>query len=103
MIDKSKTIEYMLINEKARYEAIKAVSACIQHIFITIIICFTLIACAYMYFVVPVEQIEIDNGSNAVIEVTLDKGSNIWQQNANVVAVVAVVVKNKNHVGNKKI
>lgn len=29
MIDKDKTIEYMLINEKARYEAIKAVSACI--------------------------------------------------------------------------
>ena len=52
----------MLINEKARYEAI-----------------------------------------NAVIEATLDKGSNIWQQNANVVAVVAVVVKNKNHAGNKKI
>ena len=56
-----------------------------------------------MYFVVPVEKIEIDNGSNAVIEVTLDKGSNIWQQNANVVALVAVVVKNKNHAGNKKI
>lgn len=29
MIDKDKTIEYMLINEKARYEAIKAVSACV--------------------------------------------------------------------------
>ena len=85
----------MLINEKARYKAIKAVSTCIKYIFITIIICLTLIACAYMYFVVPVE--EIDNGSNAVIEATLDKGSNIWQQNANVVAVVAVVVKNKNH------
>ena len=54
-----------------------------------------------MCFVVPVE--EIDNGSNAVIEITLDKGSNIWQQNANVVAVVAVVVKNKNHAGNKNI
>ena len=52
----------MLINEKARYEAI-----------------------------------------NAVIEDTLDKRSNIWQQNANVVAVVAVVVKNKNHARNKKI
>ena len=40
---------------------------------------------------------------NTVIEATLDKRSNIWQQNANVVAVVAVVVKNKNHAGNKKI
>ena len=56
-----------------------------------------------MYFVVPVEKIEIDNASNAVIESILDKRSNIWQQNANVVAVVAVVVKNKNHAENKKI
>ena len=56
-----------------------------------------------MYFVVPVEKIEIDNSSNTVIEAILDKRSNIWQQNANVVAVVAVVVKNKNHAGNKKI
>lgn len=103
MIDKDKTIEYILINEKARYEAIKAVSTCTKHIFITFIICLTLITCAYIYFVVPVEDIEIDNGSNAVIEATLDKGSNIWQQNANVVAVVAAVVKNKNHAGNKKI
>lgn len=56
-----------------------------------------------MYFVVPVKKIEIDNGSNSVIETILDKRSNIWQQNANVVAVVAVVVKSKNHAGNKKI
>ena len=54
MIDKDKTIEYLLINEKARYEAINAVSACVKHILITTIICLTLIACAYMYFVVPV-------------------------------------------------
>lgn len=79
MINKDKTIEYLLINEKSRYEAIKAVSACVKHILITIIICLTLIACAYMYFVVPIEEIEIDNGSNAVVESTLDKGSNIWQ------------------------
>ena len=55
-----------------------------------------------MYFVVPVEKIEIDNGSNSIIESILDKRSNIWQQNANVVAVVAVVVKNKNHEDIKK-
>lgn len=68
MINKDKTIEYLLINEKARYEAIKAVSACIKHIFITIIICLTLISCAYMYFVVPVEEevYTVDNGSQIV-------------------------------------
>lgn len=30
MINKDKTIDYLLINEKARYEAIKAVSACVN-------------------------------------------------------------------------
>ena len=39
---------------------------------------------------------------NSVIKATLDKRSNIWQQNANVVVVVAVVVKNKNHAGKKR-
>lgn len=80
MIDKDKTIEYLLINEKARYEAIKAVSACVKHICITIIICLTLIACAYMYFVVPVEEVEVDNGSNAVLHTNVDNGSNVWQE-----------------------
>lgn len=81
MIDKDKTIEYLLINEKARYEAIKAVSACVKHICITIIICLTLIACAYMYFVVPVETEEISvSGDNtqAVLNNSLDRGSNLW-------------------------
>ena len=30
MINKDKTIEYLLINEKARYEAIKAVSTYVK-------------------------------------------------------------------------
>lgn len=68
MIDKDKTIEYLLINEKARYEAIKAVSTCVKHILITIIICLTLITCAYMYFVVPVEEevYTAENGSQII-------------------------------------
>lgn len=79
MIDKDKTIEYLLINEKARYEAIKAISTCVKHICIAIIICLTLIACAYMYFVVPVEEIEVDNGSHAVLNTNVDNGSQVWQ------------------------
>ena len=68
MINKDKMIEYMLINEKARYEAIKSISACVKHIFITIIICLTLIACTYMYFVVPIEEevYTADNGSQII-------------------------------------
>ena len=75
MIKQDKMIEYLLINEKARYEAIKAVSACIKHICISIIICLTLIACAYMYFVVPVEETEIyaDNGTQIVTESSIGR------------------------------
>ena len=80
MIKQDKMIEYLLVNEKARYEAIKAVSACVKHICISIIISLTLIACAYMYFVVPVEEVEVDNGSNAVLHTNVDNGSNVWQE-----------------------
>lgn len=79
MIKQDKMIEYLLMNEKARYEAIKAVSACVKHICITIIICLTLIACAYMYFVVPVEDILVDGNSKVVMESTIDNGSQVWQ------------------------
>lgn len=81
MISKDKIIEYTLMNEKARYEAFKALTTAVKHIVIALLICATLIACAYMYFVVPVEEetAVIDNGSKAVIQATLDNGSNVWQ------------------------
>ena len=68
MIEQDKMIEYMLANEKARYEAFKALSAAFKHIVITLLLCATLIACAYMYFVVPVEEevLTADNGSQIV-------------------------------------
>lgn len=81
MIEQDKMIEYMLANEKARYEAFRALSVAFKHIVITLLLCATIIACAYMYFVVPVEEetAVIDNGSKAVIQATVDNGSNIWQ------------------------
>lgn len=81
MIEKDKMIEYMLQNEKARYEAFRALSVAFKHIVIALLLCVTIIACAYMYFVVPVEEetAVIDNGSKAVIQATLDNGSNVWQ------------------------
>lgn len=80
-INKDKVIEYMLANEKARYEAVKAVSGTIKHIVITLTICITLVICAYMYFVVPAEEEEliIDGNSKVVMENNLNNGSNIWQ------------------------
>lgn len=68
MISKDKIIEYTLINEKARYEAFKALTVAAKHIVITLLLCITLIACAYMYFVVPAEEeiLTADNGSQIV-------------------------------------
>lgn len=68
MISKDKIIEYQLINEKARYEAIKAITACFKSIVITLFLCITVIVCCYMYFVVPVEEevLTADHGSQIV-------------------------------------
>lgn len=79
MITKDKLIEYHLANEKARYEAIKAITTSFKQVLIALIVCITLIACAYMYFVVPVEEIEVDNGSHAVLNTNVDNGSQVWQ------------------------
>lgn len=79
MISKDKIIEYQLINEKARYEAIKALTVAVKHICIVLIVCITLIACAYMYLVVPVEEITVDGSSKAAIQTTVDNGSQLWQ------------------------
>lgn len=77
MITKDKLIEYHLANEKARYEAIKAITTSFKHIFISLIICITLIVCCYMYFVVPVEEevYTADNGSQ-IIEASTIGGNN---------------------------
>lgn len=68
MIEKDKMIEYMLANEKARYEAFRALSVAFKHIVITLLLCITLISCAYMYFVVPVEEdtMVVTNGSQMI-------------------------------------
>jgi len=75
MISKDKIIEYQLINEKARYEAIKAITACFKSIVITLFLCVTVIVCAYMYFVVPVEESEVyaDNGTQIVAESSIGR------------------------------
>jgi len=68
MIEQDKMIEYMLANEKARYEAFRALSVAFKHIVITLLLCATIIACAYMYFVVPVEDdtMVVTNGSQMI-------------------------------------
>ena len=42
-----------------------------------------------MYFVIPVEEIKVDNNSKAVLNMSVDNRSTVWQQN--VVGAVLVV------------
>ena len=67
-MDKDTLVEYHLANEKARYEAIRAITVAFRNICITILLCITVLACAYMYFVVPVEEetFTADHGSQIV-------------------------------------
>lgn len=72
-------VEYMLANEKARYKAIKAITKCVKHIAIALIVSIAVVLCCYFYFVVPVEEVEVNNGSNAVLNTNIDNGSEVWQ------------------------
>lgn len=78
-MNKDRVIEYMLANEKARYEAVKALSGTIKHILITLIIAVAVCVCFYMYYVVPVEEITVDGNSKVVMESNITNGSNVWQ------------------------
>jgi len=79
MITKDKLIEYHLANEKARYEAIKAITTSFKQVLIALIVCLTMIICMYMYFVVPVEEVVVDGNSKAAIHNTIDNESTLWQ------------------------
>lgn len=72
-MNKDKVLEYMLANEKARYDANKELYKTVKSISITIIICLTISICFFMYFVVPVEEETsiADNGSQVVVHSTV--------------------------------
>ena len=78
-MDNDKIIAYLLENERKRYEHAKEFQKTIRWCFMTLILCLTIVACSYMYFVVPAEEVEVDNGSKAVIHTTVDNGSGVWQ------------------------
>lgn len=74
-MNKDKVLEYMLANEKARYDANKELYKTIRSIIITVIVCLTISVCFFMYFVVPVEEevMTADNGSQIVSESIIGK------------------------------
>ena len=76
---KDQIIEYHLKNEQARYEANKEWYKAIKHYLIAFFICITLLACCYMYFVVPVDEdvFTTSTGNQILVE------SNIGRDNRN--------------------
>lgn len=78
MTDKD-IIPYILENERKRYEYAKELQKTLRWAILGFLLAVTIIACSYMYFVVPMEEVEVDNGSKAVIHTTVDNGSNVWQ------------------------
>ena len=72
-MENDKIIAYLLENERKRYEHAKEFQKTIRWIGSLFILCATIIACCYMYFVVPVEEdiSYADNGSQIVQSSTI--------------------------------
>lgn len=67
-MENDKIIAYLLENERKRYEHAKEFQKTIRWCFIMFFLCVTIIACSYMYFVVPVEEdtMVVTNGSQMI-------------------------------------
>lgn len=72
---KDDIIKYQLDNEKLRYEHATEFQKTIRHTIVTLLICLTLCACFFMYFVVPVEEesYETNTGNQIVVESEIGK------------------------------
>ena len=67
-MDNDKIIAYLLENERKRYEHAKEFQKTLRWLGVMFFLCITIIACSYMYFVVPIEEevLTADNGSQIV-------------------------------------
>ena len=70
---KDKITEYLLENERLRYQYAKELQKTLRWAILAILGAITIIACSYMYFVVPVEEeyAVADNGSQVVVHSTV--------------------------------
>lgn len=78
MMTENEMVEYFVKTKIAEYEAIKSRNKT----FMTLIICAAIVACVYIIFGLAKETKELElSGDNnkAVIQSTLDNGSNIWE------------------------
>lgn len=87
-MEKEQIIQYLILNEKARYEAEKekqktltAILETLRYIVISLVIGATIGFCFHTYFGKPAKtsEIEITGDSSAAIGNILDNGSELWQ------------------------
>lgn len=74
---KDQIIEYHLKNEQARYEAEKEKQKTFRFVFVTSLICVTILSCFWIYFGLSVEEqvLDVSNGSQYIAD-TLIEGDN---------------------------
>lgn len=78
-MENDKIIAYLLENERKRYEHAKEFQKTVRWCFIMLFLCVTIIACSYMYFVVPVEEeIAVADNSGQVVASSTIGGDNIY-------------------------
>jgi len=67
-MDNNQMMLYMLENERKRYECAKELQKTLRWAILSVLASITLIACSYMYFVVPVEEdtMVVTNGSQMI-------------------------------------
>lgn len=76
---KDQIIEYYLKNEQLRYQAAKEGYKTLKQIVITLLVCLSLVACFWIYFGLPTEDILVEgSGNKAIIENKIE-GSELWQ------------------------
>lgn len=67
-MDNKTIISYLLENERKRYEYAKELQKTLRWAILSVLVAITIIACSYMYFVVPVEEdtMVVTNGSQMI-------------------------------------
>lgn len=76
-MDNDKIIAYLLENERKRYEHAKEFQKTLRWLGIMLMLCITIIACSYMYFVVPVEEdISYANNGSQIVQSSSIMGDN---------------------------
>ena len=72
-MDNKEIVAYLLENERKRYEYAKELQKTLRWAILGFLAAITIIACSYMYWVVPVEEevLTADNGSQIVSSSTI--------------------------------